>query len=116
MNQPRSGFNSAITALRNLGHRRGWTAFRSLVTRGELQHLVDEDSCGVTSNPSVFEKAIKGGTDYANALKAMESQGNLDPQARYEHLRFAMLRRPPTSYAVYGETKIQNGYVRLEVL
>lgn len=34
---------------------------RSLITSGELQKLIDEDGLrGVTSNPSIFEKAIDG--------------------------------------------------------
>src|SRR5215468_7394936 len=39
---------------------------RSLITSGELRRLIDEDGLrGVTSNPSIFEKAIAGSTDYA---------------------------------------------------
>jgi len=37
---------------------------RSLITSGELKRLVAEDGLrGVTSNPSIFEKAIIGSTD-----------------------------------------------------
>src|SRR4030095_1968302 len=40
---------------------------RSLLTSGELQRLVDEDGVlGVTSNPSIFEKAATGSSDYAD--------------------------------------------------
>jgi len=35
---------------------------RNLITSGELQRLIDEDSLtGITSNPSIFEKAITNG-------------------------------------------------------
>src|SRR5215468_9784315 len=38
---------------------------RSLITGGELRRLIDEDGLrGITSNPSIFEKAIAGGSDY----------------------------------------------------
>ena len=38
---------------------------RTLITSGELERLVREDSLrGVTSNPAIFEKAILGSTDY----------------------------------------------------
>ena len=37
---------------------------RSFITQGQLQKLVDEGIRGVTSNPTIFQKAIAGGTDY----------------------------------------------------
>ena len=38
---------------------------RSLITGGGLQRLIDEDGLGgVTSNPTIFDKAIAGSTDY----------------------------------------------------
>ncbi len=38
---------------------------RSLISTGELKRLIEEDGLrGVTSNPSIFEKAITGSTDY----------------------------------------------------
>ncbi len=44
---------------------------RSLITSGELQRLIDEDGLrGVTSNPSIFEKAIAGSSDYDDALES----------------------------------------------
>ena len=48
-----------------------WLDFirRSLITGGELRRLIDEDGLrGVTSNPSIFEKAIIGSTDYRAVL------------------------------------------------
>jgi transaldolase len=57
---------------------------RDLVRRGELKRLVEEDGIrGVTSNPTIFEKAIAGSTDYDEALGAMLAQ---DPQADVEKL------------------------------
>jgi transaldolase/glucose-6-phosphate isomerase len=49
---------------------------RKLIESGELQRLIDEDSLrGVTSNPSIFEKAILGSTDYDADLAAMAKEG-----------------------------------------
>jgi hypothetical protein len=46
---------------------------RNLITSGELKSLVDHDGLGgVTSNPAIFEKAIKGSTDYAEALVELQ--------------------------------------------
>ena len=42
---------------------------RSLISTGELARLIEQDGLrGVTSNPSIFEKAITGSTDYTKAL------------------------------------------------
>src|SRR5881398_2401962 len=90
---------------------------RSLITSGELQRLMDEDGLrGITSNPSIFEKAISGSTDYADLLKSLQSRTDLDAKARYEILAIrdiqdaADLLRP-----VYQESKRRDGYVSLEV-
>jgi transaldolase len=45
---------------------------RSLVEGGELARMVAEDSLrGVTSNPSIFEKAILGSDDYDDELRSL---------------------------------------------
>jgi len=45
---------------------------RNLFHTGELKRLVEEDGIrGVTSNPTIFEKAIAGSTDYDDALRAL---------------------------------------------
>ncbi len=89
---------------------------RSVITSGELQHLIDEDGLlGVTSNPAIFEKAIAGSTDYLDILTALESR-NLDAKTLYERIAVrdiqdaADLLRP-----VYDRTKMRDGYVSLEV-
>ena len=48
---------------------------RSLITDGHLQRLVEEDGLGgVTSNPTIFDKAIAGSTSYDAALyRALDS-------------------------------------------
>ncbi|HVW18559.1 MAG TPA: bifunctional transaldolase/phosoglucose isomerase [Solirubrobacteraceae bacterium] len=49
---------------------------RTMVTEGELQRLVDEDSLrGVTSNPSIFEKAILGSSDYDEQIAELARAG-----------------------------------------
>ena len=90
---------------------------RSLITGGELKRLIEEDGLrGITSNPSIFEKAISGSTDYADILGALQGKSDLDAKARYEQLAIrdikdsADLLRP-----VYKESKGRDGYVSLEV-
>ena len=60
---------------------------RSLFTSGEFGRLITEDGLrGVTSNPSIFEKAIAGSTDYLDALQEIERRRDLEPMALYETL------------------------------
>ncbi len=52
---------------------------RNLITSGELKRMIDEDGLGgVTSNPAIFEKAITGSTDYADALVELQKRKDLD--------------------------------------
>ncbi len=49
---------------------------RSLITGGELERLIREDSLrGVTSNPAIFEKAILGSNDYDEQIKELAAKG-----------------------------------------
>ena len=70
---------------------------------------------GITSNPSIFEKAISGGTEYAELLNS-ECSTDLNAKTRYEILAIrdiqdaADLLRP-----VYENTARRDGYVSLEV-
>src|SRR5207245_11756436 len=55
---------------------------RNLITSGELKRLIDEDGLrGITSNPSIFEKAITGSTDYTYIRGALQSHRDLGAQA-----------------------------------
>ena len=91
---------------------------RSLITSGELQRLVEEDGLrGVTSNPTIFEKAIAGSTDYDAALRArLGEDPHTGAATLFEALaiediqRAADLLRP-----VHEETKGADGFVSLEV-
>ncbi len=66
-----------------------WLDFvsRDLLKSGELSRLIAEDGLrGVTSNPSIFEKAIGHGDDYDELIAAAEAAGDLDPGALFEDL------------------------------
>jgi transaldolase / glucose-6-phosphate isomerase len=90
---------------------------RDLLKSGELRRLIDEDGLrGMTSNPSIFEKAIAESTQYQDFLDSLSNRTDLDAKGRYELLAIrdiqdaADLLRP-----VYESTKKRDGYVSLEV-
>jgi transaldolase/glucose-6-phosphate isomerase len=90
---------------------------RNLVTSGELQALIAEDGLrGITSNPSIFEKAIGGSTDYDDALEAMEQERDLDAGALYERLAVEDIKMAADVLRpVYDATGRQDGFISIEV-
>lgn len=88
---------------------------RAFITSGELQELIQQGLRGVTSNPSIFEKAIVGSADYDDDLRKLVDD-NKSVDEIYETLaledisRAADLLRP-----VYDATDGLDGYVSLEV-
>jgi transaldolase / glucose-6-phosphate isomerase len=89
---------------------------RSLVEGGELARMVREESLrGVTSNPSIFEKAILGSTDYDEDLKTLAQQ-DLDAQAIYEQVAIRDVQLAADVLAdVHREANGRDGFVSLEV-
>ena len=88
---------------------------RPLITSGELQKLVDQGLRGVTSNPSIFEKAIVGGNDYDEELNRLVS-GEKSVEEIYETLAMADIRGAADILrSVYEESDGADGYVSLEV-
>ena len=108
-----------LKVLNNAGQS-AWLDFldRTFLMDGGFQKLIDEDSLGgVTSNPTIFEKAMGHGDAYDPEFKAYLAK---HPDAKaidiYEHLAVqdiqtaAGLLRP-----VYDRTNARDGYVSLEV-
>jgi transaldolase/glucose-6-phosphate isomerase len=90
---------------------------RNLMTSGELQRMIDEDAVvGMTSNPTIFEKAIGGSSDYDEALRALVDRGlsneDIFLNLMVEDIRMAADVLKP----VYDQTKHKDGYVSIEVL
>jgi transaldolase len=89
---------------------------RDLITGTELQRLIVEDGLrGMTSNPSIFEKAILESHEYDEDIRTMASKGT-NAEAIYE----ALSQRDVQSAAdvfrrVYEKTDGWDGYVSLEV-
>ncbi len=89
---------------------------RSMVEGGELARMVAVESLrGVTSNPSIFEKAILGSTDYDDDLRALARE-NLDSMAIYEHIAIRDVQLAADVLAgVYRDSRGRDGFVSLEV-
>ncbi len=89
---------------------------RSLITSGELRRLIHEDGLrGVTSNPSIFEKAVGGSADYRDILEMPEAR-TLAAQTLYEKLAVRDIRdAADVLHVIYEETAKRDGYVSLEV-
>ncbi|MDW3218380.1 MAG: transaldolase [Acidimicrobiales bacterium] len=89
--------------------RRGW------ITSGELEAWVGRGVRGLTSNPSIFQKAIQGSAEYDEEFSTAISNG-LDVEASYWRLVTSDIRaaldilRP-----VYDESDGLDGYVSVEV-
>jgi len=90
---------------------------RDLLQGGELQRLITEDGLrGMTSNPSIFEKAIAGSTQYQDFLDSLAGRTDLDAKGRYELLAIRDIQDAADLLApVYQSTKKRDGYVSLEV-
>jgi transaldolase/glucose-6-phosphate isomerase len=103
-------------------HDRGqavWLDFlaRRFIADGGLKTLVDQDGLtGVTSNPSIFEKAIAGSADYDGSLEEAERHGDCDVMALYERLAIADIQHAADVLRpVYERTERHDGYVSFEV-
>lgn len=88
---------------------------RGLLKSGEFQGLIEQGISGVTSNPTIFEKAIVGSTDYDEAIltlaKADKDTGEIYETLAVEDIRAAAdLLRP-----LYDQTSGLHGYASLEV-
>jgi len=97
-----------------------WLDFvdRKFLAEDGLKKLVDTDAAtGVTSNPSIFEKAMGHGDAYDAALADFD-QANPDAptMARYEHLAIQDIQAAAdTLRPVYDRLNAKDGYVSLEV-
>jgi transaldolase/glucose-6-phosphate isomerase len=90
---------------------------RDLLTSGDLKRLINEDGLrGMTSNPSIFEKAIADSTLYSDILKSLRSRTDLDAKGRYEILAIRDIQDATDIFRpVYQDSKRRDGYVSLEV-
>jgi len=88
---------------------------RGLITSGELKRLIDEDEIrGVTSNPTIFEKAIDSSDDYSNQLRE-QAERQKSASDIYEALVVRDIQMAADLLApVFEKTDGTDGFVSLE--
>lgn len=88
---------------------------RQFIIRGELQSLIEKGLRGVTSNPSIFEKAIAGSSDYDEDIKSLINK-NLSLTEIYEKLALKDIELAcDLMMPVYQKTNGLDGFVSIEV-
>ncbi|NDJ52123.1 MAG: transaldolase, partial [Chloroflexi bacterium] len=88
---------------------------RDLLNSGEIADLINSGIRGLTSNPSIFQKAITSGSAYDEQLKALVAEGH-DATAIYEELAIADIQQAADLLRpLFDETQGADGYISLEV-
>ncbi|MDD5449989.1 MAG: transaldolase [Candidatus Omnitrophica bacterium] len=90
---------------------------RRLFKTGEFTELIDKYGIvGVTSNPTIFDKAISKSTDYDEQIKRLAGS-NMDAYAIYDEIAIEDIGRAADMLkTIYEKTRGEDGYVSIEVL
>lgn len=94
-----------------------WLDFisRDLLESGGLRELVDKGVQGVTSNPTIFQKAIAAGDTYDEQIRGLAAAGKTDYEI-YEAIALDDVRQAADQLrGVYNETHGRDGFVSIEV-
>ncbi len=111
---------SAENPLKQLEHfgQSVWLDYirRHLLTSAEFRRMLDEDSLkGMTSNPTIFEKAIAGSTDYDDQLRELAPSGKSIDEI-YEALSSADIKLAADALRpLYDKSDGVHGYISYEV-
>ena len=95
-----------------------WLDFfdREIMNNGQLQKLIDEDGLsGITSNPSIFEKAITSTSDYDSDVKELSGKGKTNEEIFFTLAERDIQRATDILKPVYEKTNGRDGFVSLEV-
>ena len=91
---------------------------RKLIVSGELQRMIDEDGIsGMTSNPTIFQKAMAEGTDYDDSIRTLlANDPTIDAEVLFEKLEVEDIQSAADVFRpVYESTNGRDGYVSIEV-
>ena len=110
---------NALKQLNDFGQS-PWLDFvsRDLLRSGQLSKMIEDDGLkGVTSNPSIFEKAIGHGDDYDEMIREAEAAGDLDPGALFEGLAVHEIQNGADAMRrVYQQTHGRDGSYNQQVM
>lgn len=107
---------NAIRAIQGLGQSLWYDNIRrGLIESGELAKLISQGITGITSNPTIFEKAIDGSNDYDQAIAALGDEIH-SVDALYDALVLDDIGRgADLLLPVYNQTAGHDGYISIEV-
>ena len=90
---------------------------RRMLNDGGLKAMIDSGLRGVTSNPTIFQKAITGSQDYAEHIRdLLQADPEIDTETLYEHLAIHDVKLAADQLRpVYDSSEGEDGYVSLEV-
>ena len=88
---------------------------RSFLTTDKMKHYIELGLRGMTSNPSIFEKAITKSEDYDEQLKQLVAKGLATEEVYLQLIREDIQAAADLLRPVYDETEGLDGYVSLEV-
>jgi transaldolase len=92
---------------------------RTILQNGDLERRIRDDALtGMTSNPTIFEKALSEGSAYDDQLATLASDGNgaFNPGTAFEAIETDDVRTACDLFrSVYDATKGRDGYVSIEV-
>lgn len=90
---------------------------RTLLKEGGLQRLITDDAlAGITSNPTIFFKAISESPYYREDLERLKRDASLTPEQRYERLAVRDIQDAcDLLHPLYVRSMGEDGYVSLEV-
>src|SRR5258708_523776 len=90
---------------------------RELVTTDRLQRYIDEDNVtGLTSNPTIFEKAVAEGRDYDEHLRQLVAAGITSPDELFLGIAISDIQHAADTFRqVYDRSSGRDGFVSLEL-
>lgn len=107
---------SILKDLNDLGQSIWYDYIRHFfITSGELKALIEEGLGGVTSNPSIFEKAINGSSDYDEAIRSLVEMDKSVEEIYEDLVLDDIAQAADLLRSVYESTQGVDGYVSLEV-
>jgi transaldolase/glucose-6-phosphate isomerase len=88
---------------------------RGLLRSGAFQALLDAGVRGCTSNPTIFEKAIRSSTEYEPALRRLASQGTSVEEIYYDLVVADIQSAADLLRPIYDGSEARDGYISVEV-